>query len=129
MSIWKDFDFEQRILRILRDVRHYKRFHRFGLPFLTVYQIAIEYARLYPEDFRQIGRPIGGKGANISNSLTHYIAWELSKRIQSGTLPMVEGAFIAPSHQAGFFFRYGRRRISAYTGGSSRELPMFRLKR
>ena len=128
MSIWQEFDFEQRILRILRNAKRYRTLHRFGFPFLTAYQIAIEYASRYPEDFKQIERPIGGKGANISNSLTHYIAWELSKRIQSGLLPMVEGAFITPSHQVNLTFRYGKKTITAYTGKGSRELPLFRLR-
>lgn len=128
MSIWQEFDFERRILRILRNAKRYRTLHRFGFPFLTAYQIAIEYACHYPEDFRQIGRPIGGKGANISNSLTHYIAWELSKRVQSGLLPMVEGAFLAPNHQGEIIFRHGRRKISVCTTGGSRELPIFRLR-
>lgn len=45
MSQWEDFRFEERIRQILQEVTYYREDHHFGRPFLTAYQIGIEYAR------------------------------------------------------------------------------------
>jgi len=62
MSQWEDFAFEERIRQILQEVTYYREDHHMGRPFLTAYQIAIEYAHQYPTDYNQIGLPIGGSG-------------------------------------------------------------------
>ena len=62
MSMWEEFDFEPRILGILRDDAGPD--HHMGPAFLSPYQIAIEFARRHPADFQQLQRrgfPIGGK--------------------------------------------------------------------
>jgi len=58
MSIWEDFGFEKSIREILRSVKpkHQQPDHHFGRPFLTAYQIAIEYKKLYSDKFDQVGK-------------------------------------------------------------------------
>lgn len=93
MSYWRDLAVEDKILEIL-DVQSHEPGHHFGRPFLTPYQIAIEFRRRFPQEFKLIGKPVGGKGTRRSDSLAQYIAGELSKRIRDGGLPSIEGRFL-----------------------------------
>jgi hypothetical protein len=40
--------------------------------------------------------PVGGTGIGTRNSLAQYLAGELSRRIKSGDVTTVEGAFLTP---------------------------------
>ena len=129
MSRWADLDFEHRIVEILKDAT--RREHHFGRPFLTPYQIAIEFARRFPDDFRDLeqnGFPMGGEGAGVSNSLPQYIANELSTRILHGSLrENIEGGVISSRdmHELSFNFREQTVRSSLTHAGQ--DLTLFRL--
>jgi hypothetical protein len=73
---WKNFDFEGKITSILRAIAKDDPEH-YGQPFFTAYQLAIEFAKQYPQDFAEIGKPIGGRKTG-EKSLAWYIAWQLS---------------------------------------------------
>ncbi len=94
MSQWEALQIEAKILSIL-DVWSHKPEHHFGRPFLTPYQIAIEFERRHPQEFAVIGKPLGGKGTGQQDSLAQYIALELSRRIAGGRLTQVEGRFLS----------------------------------
>ena len=128
MSQWEDFEFEERIRHILQEVTYYREDHHFGRPFLTAYQIAIEYARRYPGDFNQIGLPIGGRRIGERNSLAQYIAGQLSQRMQSGTLPDFEGGFISNNHLSEISFENENQRIISSLTDTEYDLSMFRLR-
>lgn len=55
MSKWKDLDLESKLTLILRNVPDLVPEHHLGPPYLTAYQIAIEFARLYPDETAQLG--------------------------------------------------------------------------
>lgn len=96
MSRWEDFNFAQRITDILADAHYTIPNHHLGRPFLTPYQIAIEFKNRFPNDFNQINLPIGGINTGEHNSLAKYIAGQLSRRNES--LPNIEGGFISNTH-------------------------------
>lgn len=94
MSKWEDFNFEEKIITILSNVP-YDQSHHFGRPYSTPYQIAIEFAERYPDDFKSLGMVIGGSGADVPVSLTSYIANQLSTKIKNGQMLHIEGAFLS----------------------------------
>jgi hypothetical protein len=104
VSRWQEFDFERRIRDILRSVRPHVEGHHFGRPYLTSYQIAIEFARRYPGDVHRIGLPVGGLGVGGHNSLAQYLAGQLSRAIRAGDLNDIEGAFLSDMHLAELSF-------------------------
>ena len=93
MSHWQQLGIEEKLIEILHDIPDTASEHHFGRPFLTAYKIAIEFARLFPQDVAQIGVPIGGAGIGQRSSLAQYLARNCSRGIKAGTLPRVEGGF------------------------------------
>lgn len=65
--------------------------HHFGRPFLTAYQIAIEFKRRYPNEFEEFGLPLGGRDTNERTSFTQQLARELSQRILTEELKGMDG--------------------------------------
>jgi len=128
MSIWEDFGFEKSIREILRSVKpkHQQPDHHFGRPFLTAYQIAIEYKKLYSDKFDQVGKKIGGQGTGEHTSLAQYIARELSQRIKYKKLDGFEGGFISSRHVLEFSFSDQGAKIESSLTDSECGLSMFR---
>jgi hypothetical protein len=102
--------------------------HHFGRPFLSPYQIAIEYASRYPHDYKKTGLAIGGKGIGESNSLAKYIAGKLSRIIKSGELSDIEGGFISNNHLNEISFKNGSIRIKSSLTDTKYDLSIFRLR-
>lgn len=51
MSNWQTYDFENRIRNILSNINYSPNpSHHFKRPYLSAYQIAIEFNNLYPND-------------------------------------------------------------------------------
>ena len=125
MSVWEDYRFEERVMEILRNART-PRNHHFGHQFLTAYQIAIEYDSRYLDDSRLIGKPVGGLNAGSRNTLAQYIANQLSKKIKSGELHDVEGAFISSEFLSEI--SYNERNIISSLTNSNWGLSMFRYR-
>lgn len=98
MNKWRDLDIENKITQILRDIPDTTIEHHLGRPFLTAYQIAIEFARRHPDETLQIGLPIGGVGTGGRNSLSKYIANQLSRRIANEAVTHIEGGFLSNQH-------------------------------
>ncbi len=98
MSQWQDLDIETKITSILRDIPDTASEHHLGRPFLTAYQIAIEFAHRYPEDFARLDYPIGGVGIGQRSSLAQYVARELSRRIKNKEITHIEGGFLSNQH-------------------------------
>jgi hypothetical protein len=110
------------------ETRYYRDDHHFGRPFLTPYQIAIEFARRHPVDFKAIGLPIGGAGTGEYNSLAQYIAQQLSQRMLKGELPDFEGGFISNNHLVEMSFDYEARTIVSSLTNTEYDLSLFRLR-
>ena len=126
MSIWKNFSVESHIRDILNAVPLPAKGHHFGRPFLTAYQIAIEFAERYPNDYISIGKRIGGKDRGPKDSLAKYLARELSQRIKSGKLSDIEGRFLHEAHSNKLEYCSKEGKIESSVGPSA-NLSMFRL--
>lgn len=98
-SKWEQFNMEQRIKEVLRElVSKEEAEHHFGNPLFSPYQIAIEICIRDPHFLEQIEMIIGGDGTGNQPSLARYIAAELSRRIKSGDLSDIEGFYFASEH-------------------------------
>lgn len=128
MSEWQELDLEQKVLLILRNVPDASADHHLGRPFLTAYQIAIEFAARYPEDTRRLGFPIGGVGTGQRNSLAQYLAGQLSRNISAGRMTEIEGGFLSNQHLNDITFQGGEGTIRSSLTGSGFTLSMFRLR-
>jgi len=96
MTIWEQYNLEERILDIL-DVRYsHDPEHPLGRPFLTPYQIAICFRERFPDDFDAIGMQTGGRNIGQHNSFSQYIARELSRRIND--ISNIEGGFLSDNY-------------------------------
>lgn len=127
MSNWINYDFEIRVRNILLN-SSYKAdpTHHFGRPFLSPYQIAIEYDKLYHNDVLAMGYVIGGKGSNTKTSLAQYIARELSSRIKDYSISDIEGGFFSNQDLAEISFNYNNKIVSSVTN-SDKDLSLFRI--
>jgi hypothetical protein len=94
MSKWHDLQLHDRLTEILCEFGADDT-HHFGRPFASAYQIAIAFAGRYPDLAERIGLPLGGPGSGKRNSLTQYLAGELSRRIKSGEITHIEGAWLS----------------------------------
>jgi hypothetical protein len=123
---WEQYKFEERITEILSDLRYEDPKHH-GQPFVTPYQIAIEFVHRYREDFKAIGLPIGGEGTGERNSLAQYIALQLSQRIKAGTIQNMETAFLHTRHLQSMTFKNEGGSINASSPGTQYDISIFRL--
>lgn len=94
MNKWHDLQLEDRLTDILCEFA-FDEAHHFGRPFASSYQIAIAFCGRYPDLFERIGLPLGGPGNGNRHSLTQYLAGELSRRIKSGEITHIEGAWFS----------------------------------
>ena len=98
MTKWDKLQMEYRIQDILDNQEYPKRFHHLGRPFLSAYQIAIEYARRYQTEFNSLGIKIGGKEIGKHSSFSQYIGKQLSTRLNKHMLPNIQGGFFSNIH-------------------------------
>ena len=125
MSQWENLEMDTKISEIL-NVQSHEPDHHFGRPFLTPYQIAIEFKEQFPNEFDKIAKPIGGKGTGQQDSLAQYIALELSRRIKSGKVTNIEGRFIHNIYLLSLEYKYKGQTISS-SSEKSYDLSIFRL--
>ena len=128
MSKWQELNIEEKIVRILSQVSDAAPDHHLGRPFLTAYQIAIEFAKRHPEDAAQLGFPIGGVGTGQRNSLSQYLAGQLSRNISAGRLSRIEGGFLSNQHPSDISFEVDGETIHSSLTNTNFTLSMFRLR-
>lgn len=126
MSKWEELNVEAHIREILEEIE-YCREHHFERPFLTAYQLAIKFNQRFANEARELGFPVGGEGVGERNSLAQYLAGQLSKRISSGELQDIEGAFISNNDLERISFRNGDEIIVSSLTETQYDLSMFRL--
>ena len=127
MSHWNDHQIEERITQILSEVPDAYGSHHFGHAYLTVYQLAIEFARRFPEAAAAIGFPLGGRGTGQHSSLAQYLARELSRQIRIGEITRIEGGFLSNQHLRDINFLNGQEVIYSSLTGTNNTLSMYRL--
>ncbi|EKD80863.1 MAG: hypothetical protein ACD_39C02122G0003 [uncultured bacterium] len=127
-SMWAKLSMEEKISAILdvnpregssEDLDH------FGRPFLTSYQIAIEFAKNHRPEFGEIGLPVGGERIGERKSLAQYIARELSQRIKRNEIQTIEIALISKAHLENLEYNYNDKAIKF--SGTNYDPSIFRL--
>ena len=99
------------------------RHHHLGRPFLTAYQLAIEYDRRFPELCEQLGFPVGGAAQaciNLYHSGWREIYRSASEEERSGTL---KGGFLSDLHRADISFNGSEGIVRSSVG----DISIFRL--
>jgi hypothetical protein len=129
MSVWGEHEVESKITDILTETPHQEA-HHFGRPYLSAYQLAIAVDRRWPEVRTALGNPpVGGLGIGTRNSLAQYLARELSRRIRSGDLTTVEGAFLTDEDLVELVYvESNGQRVTSSLTGSGYDLSLFRLR-
>lgn len=125
-SLWQQYDIEHRVIEILREVPNDG--HHFGIPFLTAYQLAIEFDRRHHDVVTRLGKAVGGAGTGARTSLAQYLALGLSRRIRNNLGYPIEGAFIANRYVSNLSYTHGQALITSSITGSRLSLSMFRLR-
>ncbi|MCP4696830.1 MAG: hypothetical protein GY862_08270 [Gammaproteobacteria bacterium] len=126
MGIWKKYGFDKKVLEILKVQAHARvKKSQCGNPFMTSYQIAIAFQQAYPGDFEKIGKPLGGRGADASDSLSKYIAEILIKRIRKKRIKKVKCASLSIAHRGSIPFTDGKKGIYS---SAEYDVSLFRRK-
>ena len=127
MRTWEDLDIRTKVETILNRVPWPEPDHHFGRPFVTAYQIAIEFAQSYPHEIERLGLETGGRGTGLHYSLAQRLALELSTRIKNGEIQNIEGRFLSNFDVTELKFNnYGSPLYSSATGNNA-TISMFRL--
>ena len=126
MSQWQELGIEERVVAVLRATPVHHEDHHLGPAFLTAYQIAIEFNRLYPEITAKLGLKVGGTGTGEHTSLAQYLARQLSGHIKSGGLSDVEGALLSDMNLKAITFRNQGEVVESSLAGYGMDMSMFR---
>jgi len=121
---WYQYAMEERIVEILKSFAAPAGVNQYSL---TIYQIAIEFAKRYELDFNRMGRPLGGDGAG-NRALTIYMANQLSKRIKAEKIDQIEMEFLHPADTKSLIYTYNNKPIIATMPASGYPIPVYRLR-
>ena len=128
MTFWQQHDIEDKVLAILREAREDREGHHWGRPYMTAYQIAIEFARRHPATVANLGWPVGGAGSGERNTLAQYLARWLSQYTKIHPHGPIEGGFLSNQHLHDISFGLGEDVIHSSLTGTPFALSMFRLQ-
>ena len=95
MSNWKHYNMTEKIIEILSDISDNDPGHHLSPPFLTAYQIAIEFNRRHKSIVNELEYEVGGKGTGRHVSLSQYIARSLSSIVKSDPQGPIKGGFLS----------------------------------
>ncbi len=126
-SQWEQHQIEDKVVRLLREVEDES--HHFGQPFLTAYQLAIEFDTRHHDVVAQLGLQVGGAGTGEHTSLAQYLARCLSGRIRSNPRYPIEGAFLSSQFVRELSYDHGSEVITSSLIGEGNNLSMFRIRR
>lgn len=128
MTQWEDLNIQNKVEMILAQVPTLDPDHHFGQPFITAYQIAIGFARDYPDEYQQLNLPVGGKDTGQHHSLAQYLARELSGRIRNGYIQNIEGRFISNLYITDMTFEdQAGATVHSSISGNQASLSIYRL--
>lgn len=127
-SKWQQYSIEEKVIVILAEAQTQNPEHHFGRPYLSAYQLAIEFAHRHPDVVQALDLPMGGLGTGEANSLPQYLAQQLSQRINAKTIPNVDGAFLSDQHLKSMEFRFGKESIHSSLAGFGIPLSLFRYR-
>lgn len=121
MSKWDDHDIQDKVTAAL---------DQDGRPYLTAYQLAIKLERSHPGLSEKLGKPLGGVGVGVRNSLAEYLGAQLAGRIdREGAAFPVERAHLSREdvREIRFAGVDGNDLVSSVTG-SGYHLSLYRLR-
>jgi len=121
---WYRYRMEERIVEILRSYIAPAPVFQYSL---TIYQIAIEFARRFEPDFRKMGRPLGGIGAG-NRALTVYMARRLSERIKARKTDKIEVQYLHYVDTNSLVYAYKDEKIIAATPAAKYPVQVYRLR-
>jgi len=121
---WETHDFDGKITAILEDFASEDPGHHLGRPFVTAYQIAIEFDHRHADIVKKLRYQVGGSGIGEHKSLAQYIAKQLSQRIKAKKITHIEGALISQRNVQTIRFSTG---IESSVNGAT-GMAMYRLK-
>jgi hypothetical protein len=124
-SLWDQHNVTALVRHILATVPAESR-HGTGRPFLTAYQIAIEFDRQFPVVTAALGQALGGQGQGPF-ALTTYLARWLPDRIYIRGITDIELGFLSPLHMTRLEFLSGEATMTATTHQAGFATTMFRL--
>jgi len=127
MSEWEELSILSKVEGILEQASRESQEHHFGSPFITTYQIAIDYAQQFPDDLERMEYEVGGKDTGVHYSLAQYLARQLSGKIKSEEITSIEGCFISNRYVSKFAFDSGDIHIESSITGKHASISMFRL--
>lgn len=127
MTKWEQFGMERKIEEVL-SMAKFEIEHHFGRPYLTPYQIAIELTGRHSTLCKDLDMELGGANTGLHNSLTQYIAQQLSTRIKKKEIRNIEGAFIFNMHLTDLVFRTSEGKEIHSSNCDQDALSMFRLR-
>jgi hypothetical protein len=125
-SLWEQHGIEHRVVQILRDVPSHD--HHFGRPFLTAYQLAIEFDNRHHDITEQLQLEVGGAGTGVHVSLAKYLARQLSGKMKNNREFAVEGAFLSNRFGLELKYQNGDKTVTSSVTGTDESLSMFRLR-
>lgn len=126
MSQWDTLGIQACVETILSHVPESEH-HFGGRPFMTAYQIAIEFAHDYPDQFELLRKEVGGKDTGVRHSMAQYLANELSRKILARDVINIEGAFLSNRHINKLSFHNAPRNVESSISGNQASLSMFRF--
>jgi hypothetical protein len=126
MSQWDNLGIQACVEAILSGVPESEH-HFGGRPFMTAYQIAIEFARDHHEQFDQLRKEVGGKDTREHYNISQYLSNELSRKILAGQITNIEGAFLSNRHIKELSFHNAPRNVESSISGNKASLSMFRF--
>lgn len=123
-AMWDELEMTDLVRQVLRTAPVDEAYGT-GRPFFTTYQIAIVFARMFPQLVEQIGHDTGGEGHG-PYAITNYLARWLPDRIARGARD-IEMRFLSPAHLSRLEFDdRGTPRV-ATTNTAGFNATMFRL--
>jgi len=126
MSDWDQHNIDDLIRQILASVLPETKYGT-GRPFMTTYQIAIEFARRFPNVVVALGHAVGGEGQGPFGLTVYFARW-LPTRITSGPLRgIMEVRFLEPRHLVALEFDNNGTPLAATTNKAGWNSTMFRL--
>lgn len=123
-SLWDQYDVTNCVRQILRSYTPDTTYST-GRPFLTTYQLAIEFTHQFPQIANTITASTGGEGHG-PYALTTYLARWLPDRITNRGVTDIELRFLAPTHISSIQLDSGQTIISTTTDQAGFNSTMFR---
>ena len=97
MNVWKDNNIAEKVLDILKNVKYKDEEHHLGNPYLTSYQIAIEFLDTHRDIVKDLPyhSKVGGKDLGEKGSLAQYFGRQLSRHCDEMKKLGIEGGFLS----------------------------------